>query len=62
MQRLSMNLETIEKLQGTNAKVNYLASMFSNTGVNDLPILVKLLKLDLNTNNVGMNKDKSWIC
>ena len=62
MQRLAMNLETLEKLQGTNAKVDYITSMFSNVGINDLPILVKLLTLDLNPNNVGMNKAKSWIC
>jgi DNA ligase-1 len=62
MQRLARQLETLEKLQGTNAKVDYITSMFSNTGVNDLPTLVKLLTLDLNPNNVGMNKAKSWIC
>lgn len=62
MQSLAMNLETLEKLQGTNAKVDYISSMFSNAEDGDLPTLAKLLTLDLNKNNVGMNKAKSWIC
>ena len=58
MQRLAMNLETLEKLQGTNAKVDYISLMFSNAEDGDLPTLAKLLTLDLNKNNVGMNKAK----
>ena len=62
MQRLAMNLETLEKLQGTNAKVDYISSMFSHAESVDLPILTKLLTLDLTKNNVGMSKAKTWIC
>ncbi len=62
MQRLAMNLETLEKLQGTNSKVAYIASMFDHCESKDLPSLVKLLTLNLTKNNVGLAKAKSWMC
>ena len=62
MQKLAMNLETLEKLEGTNNKVSYVASMLNHSETADLPLLVKLLTLDLKKNNVGLAKAKSWIC
>jgi len=62
MQKLAMNLETLEKLEGTNNKVSYVASMLNHSESADLPLLAKLLTLDLKKNNVGLAKAKSWIC